>query len=408
MAGDQGWSALWSPVHAGRASLPGISEPFVLLDDWNSGATAQLFSEPHAIITAHSADEVAPALDRVRQSTREGAYAAGYLTYDAARGLGHSVPRPPGNTGTASRSPMLWFGLFGAPQPVRLPSVGLPPVPTGGYLHRPGHRARDDRGRLTALMGHLRAGLCDEVQLVVEAMLDGLGNDPRLIYESLRSVRKADWGGMVSTGGVGFASFSSELLFAQQGGEIWTKTFVDTLGRAARLDDDMAQRQDLARSGRSARARPVAASILAELQRVSGNDTSAPRSRLTLVTRPTAHELSSVVSIRSETGRDGIGLLRAMFPSQSTVGLPKLSAMEVIAATEPNARGAFGGSMGFIAPDGRAAFNVLTQTLEYDAGRSSLLMKIGANCGPTSTLNELLRAFRAQARFLEACAHLGL
>src|SRR3546814_5551850 len=55
--------------------------------------------------------------------------------------------------------------------------------------------------------------------------------------------------------------------------------------------------------------------------------------------------------------------ISAMFPCGSVTGAPKIRAMEVIAATEQEARGVYTGSIGWLGPDGDAAFNVAIRTL---------------------------------------------
>lgn len=59
----------------------------------------------------------------------------------------------------------------------------------------------------------------------------------------------------------------------------------------------------------------------------------------------------------------GIGeIFRALFPGGSVTGCPKIRAMEIIDAIEPQARHAYTGAIGYIAADGCADFNIAIRT----------------------------------------------
>ena len=72
---------------------------------------------------------------------------------------------------------------------------------------------------------------------------------------------------------------------------------------------------------------------------------------------------------------DVIDLLRATFPGGSITGAPKIRAMEIIAELEPNARGPYCGSMGWIGFDGAMDSNILIRTMT--AGKGWLQFPVG-------------------------------
>src|SRR5690606_34233353 len=78
---------------------------------------------------------------------------------------------------------------------------------------------------------------------------------------------------------------------------------------------------------------------------------------------PTIHQLVSDVGARLPEGAGAVDVLRAAFPCGSITGAPKVRAMEIIDELEPDARGRYTGSIGFIEPGGDAAFNVAIRTL---------------------------------------------
>ncbi len=64
-------------------------------------------------------------------------------------------------------------------------------------------------------------------------------------------------------------------------------------------------------------------------------------------------------------------VLRAVFPGGSITGCPKFRCMQIIAALEGEARGAYTGALGYINHDGSMDFNILIRTITMDRTRSS-------------------------------------
>src|SRR5690606_8005027 len=73
---------------------------------------------------------------------------------------------------------------------------------------------------------------------------------------------------------------------------------------------------------------------------------------------PTVHQMTTTVGARLKRGLDAFDVLETLFPCGSVTGAPKIRAMEVIDAVEARARGIYTGSIGSIAPEGHADFNV--------------------------------------------------
>lgn len=80
---------------------------------------------------------------------------------------------------------------------------------------------------------------------------------------------------------------------------------------------------------------------------------------------PTVHQMISRITSRLRTECDAVDVLRTIFPCGSVTGAPKIAAIEALRRLEPEPRGAYTGSMGWIEPGGDAAFNVLIRTLEW-------------------------------------------
>src|SRR5579875_2157910 len=68
------------------------------------------FTDPMKVVKADVVDEVIPVLEQVENAVKNGYYAAGFLSYEAAPAFDRAyVVRH------QSKLPLLWFGIFSAP-----------------------------------------------------------------------------------------------------------------------------------------------------------------------------------------------------------------------------------------------------------------------------------------------------
>lgn len=77
------------------------------------------------------------------------------------------------------------------------------------------------------------------------------------------------------------------------------------------------------------------------------------------------HHLVSTVEGQIEAGRDALDVLGNCFPGGSVTGAPKLRAMQIIEQLEPNRRGLYCGTIGYIGFDGNMDSNIAIRTLVY-------------------------------------------
>jgi anthranilate synthase component 1 len=76
------------------------------------------------------------------------------------------------------------------------------------------------------------------------------------------------------------------------------------------------------------------------------------------------------------SGRDAIDVLRATFPAGTLSGAPKVRAMQIIEALEPQTRGVYGGAIGYLGFDGNMDMAIAIRTVVEQAGE--LCVQAGA------------------------------
>ena len=117
---------------------------------------------------------------------------------------------------------------------------------------------------------------------------------------------------------------------------------------------------------------------------------------------PTVHQMISVVEGVLQDGLGPLDVLRALFPCGSITGAPKLRAMEVIREVENFGRGLYNGSIGYVAPDGSARFNVAIRTLVLEAGAQSGILGLGSGIVADSQPEGEWQECLDKARFISA------
>ena len=90
---------------------------------------------------------------------------------------------------------------------------------------------------------------------------------------------------------------------------------------------------------------------------------------------PTVLQMTSTVSARTKASLPEI--MHAMFPCASITGAPKVRTMEIIKELEPQARGIYTGSIGYLAPDQQANFNVAIRTVVIDRQKNEATYGVG-------------------------------
>ncbi len=79
--------------------------------------------------------------------------------------------------------------------------------------------------------------------------------------------------------------------------------------------------------------------------------------------------LVSRITGRMRPDRDVFDLIQAMFPGGTITGCPKIRCMEIIDELEPERRGIYTGSMGYVDFYGNADLNIVIRTLVLKSGR---------------------------------------
>jgi len=361
--------------------LPGPGcPPFVLLDDARAegAAPARLFLHPAEVLTAHTSTEIPALLDAIETARARGLHAAGYLAYEAGKGLASAWR---GAADTAGKdAPVGWFGLFGEVLRIDADAVSsLLPDPASAWVGtvRPRMARADYLAAIDAVLELIRGGDIYQANYTFRADVPVQGN-PLAAYARLRRTARAGYGGFVWTGAQAIASLSPELFFALRGREVMARPMKGTAARLADAGADAAAARALANDPKQRAENLMIVDLIRnDLSRVAVPGSVAVPDLFRVESYPTIHQLVSDVAATLPARAGAVDILRAAFPCGSITGAPKVRAMEIIDALEAEPRGIYTGSIGFIDAAGDAAFNVAIRTLIFPSQRG---LQEGAAC----------------------------
>ena len=173
------------------------------------------------------------------------------------------------------------------------------------------------------------------------------------LYRALRTLNPSPYMYHLQLDGVELVGSSPELLLRVQEVQIIVRTIAGTRRRGGTPAEDERRALDLLADEKE-RAEHL---MLVDLGRNDvGRVARYGTVRVTdfMVIEKYSHVLHMVSEVRADL-RSGVtlmGALRATFPAGTTTGAPKVRAMEIIDELEPEGRGPYAGTVGYIAADG--------------------------------------------------------
>jgi para-aminobenzoate synthetase/4-amino-4-deoxychorismate lyase len=326
-------------------------------DDCPAGGRA-FFTNPVETVSAHSHEEVRPALRRVERAAAEGLYAVGFVAYEAAPAFDRAlaVKRP------STDLPLLWFGIFDSPSKVEhvvgefrvsdwTPSIG---------------RSEYEQ-RVEAVREAIARGDTYQVNYTLRLRARFAGDD-FAFYERLRAAQRTRFGAYVNAGRFRVLSASPEMFFRRRGRRVETRPMKGTAARGRWQEEDEAAAARLRASEKERAENLMIVDLLRnDLGRVAETGAVKVEELFRIERYPTVLQMTSTVAATLREGVTLEELFAALFPCGSVTGAPKVSTSRFIAALEDSPRGVYCGAVGFVAPGGDAAFNVAIRTVVIDS-----------------------------------------
>lgn len=212
---------------------------------------------------------------------------------------------------------------------------------------------------------YLKEGDSYQVNLAQRFSSPCSGN-PWVAYKTLREINSAPFSAFLNFSEVQVLSSSPERFLKVTDGEVETKPIKGTRPRHQEHNKNQNQISLLSKSKKD-RAENV---MIVDLLRndISKNckqgSVKVPK-LFDIESFATVHHLVSTVKGVLDEGHHALDLLRNCFPGGSITGAPKIRSMEIIEELEPDRRGVYCGSIGYIGFNGNMDTNIAIRTLVH-------------------------------------------
>ena len=155
--------------------------------------------------------------------------------------------------------------------------------------------------------------------------------DPVAIYSKLRSAAAAGYSSLIFDGSHWILSLSPELFVSLEGDTAKVKPMKGTRIRGANPESDRKLAEELASSEKDRAENLMIVDLLRnDLSKVAAAGSIKVSEPFAVETFPTIHQMVSSISAKMKTGKSALDLIKALFPSGSISGAPKIKAMELI------------------------------------------------------------------------------
>ena len=355
-----------------------------------SGPLRCAFGVPRQTLVAHTAAQVRPLLEAVQTLARQGLWCIGYLRYEAGVAFDSALAAHRGD------GPLAWFGVHDTAQ-------AWPEEQVGGTAV-----AQWDEGlsrtEFDQSVSQIHRAIADGelYQLNYTAHLRGVlrGGDPSDLFMALRRAQPGGYAAFIDTGDEQVLSVSPELFFDWDGERILVRPMKGTAARGATPADDAALAAQLRASAKERAENVMIVDLVRnDLSRVAQPFSVRVPELFRLEALPTVWQMTSDVEARTRAGTTLADVFAALFPCGSVTGAPKVRAMRMIRALEPEPRGVYCGAVGVVRPGGSATFNVAIRTVTVQ-GRA-LRCGIGSGITADATAQGEWQEWRHKRAFLE-------
>jgi para-aminobenzoate synthetase / 4-amino-4-deoxychorismate lyase len=376
-------------------------------DDLTGASASFRLVEPVGMLEATRPDEVASTITAAEAAAARGLWVAGFVAYEAAPGLDPALRVQRCDPADSfARLPLAWFAMFERREDTQLPE---PPD------HEPSAtedawRPSVDRARYEAAIAaiHERIAAGDTYQVNHTIRLRStIAGDARGLYRDLCFAQRGAYGAFLDTGPFRILSASPELFFRIEDGRLVTRPMKGTAPRGRWLAEDLAIRDGLLGSVKDRAENAMIVDLLRnDLGRVARRGSVTWGDVFEPERYETVWQLTSTVAAELTPSAGLVEVFRALFPSGSVTGAPKVSTMGIIAELEDSPRGVYCGTVGYLAPQDaagpRARFNVAIRTVVVEASTGTAEYGVGGGITWDSRAGAEYEETVAKARVLTA------
>ena len=189
------------------------------------------------------------------------------------------------------------------------------------------------------------------------------------LYQALRSGNPSPYSGFFNAGELQLISTSPEQFIKKQGAQLVTRPIKGTRPRGKDSQEDQLLADELEMSEKDkAELLMIVDLERNDMGRIAEYGSVCADTKFTIEYYQSVMHATAQVKGKLSPEKDIFDVINAMFPGGSITGAPKIRAMEIIETLEPNRRGIYCGSFGYIGFNQDAELNISIRTLQHVGG----------------------------------------
>jgi len=363
-----------------------------------------LFSDPVEIIRCYRLNEIRDRFEKMENALKNGFYLVGFLSYEAGYAFEESLME-----NKAYDFPLLQFGVFNFPAYRRLsqPTTRLRPACPAGRQSR----LRDQEAKtnisqqaysqnINTIRSYIEAGDTYQITYCLKFKFDYEG-DPYSLYRELKKEQPVPYPAFIKTDEFSIVSLSPEMFIKKTGGEITTKPMKGTWMRGGTLWDDLWAKRRLHLDPKNRAENVMIADLLRnDLGKISEPGTVLTPKLFEVARYRTLCQMTSTVCGKIDPNIRLYDIFKALHPSGSVTGAPKIRSMKIIKELEKEERKIYTGAIGYITPQRDMFFNIPIRTLLLPPSPSQAEMGVGGGIVWDSTAEGEWQECHIKAGFL--------
>ena len=363
-----------------------------------------LFFEPIGTLEVKKASELPVFFDRLEDYLKNGNYVVGFFSYETGYGLEEAFR----STGESFPFSLARFHVYARPEVFEhrsgLFENGF--TPKGKEIDRSFSidnifldvMPEEYKRNINRIKELIADGETYQVNYTLKCQFSFSGS-PLGLYLHLRRKQSVPYAVFFRDSGLSLLSFSPELFFRKKGDAIMVRPMKGTISRGENIFRDRRNAKLLRQNPKDRAENLMIVDLLRnDLGKVSETGTVKVDSLFDIERYETLFQMTSTISARLKKDLGLFELFKAIFPSGSVTGAPKIRTMELIRQMERGARKVYTGGVGMFFPNRDAVFNVAIRTILL-AG-SSGEMGIGSGIVFDSTPEKEYAECKLKARFL--------
>lgn len=323
-----------------------------------------LFRDPIKIISCNSHGSFIPVFEEIEAALDEGYYAAGFFSYEAGYSFEERLFED-----KARGFPLIHIGIYRSPSEDDM----------GRFRGRSSSKLSNMRLNITkelysshieAVRKHIEKGDVYQITYCIKLLFKYTG-DPMGLYYSLLMGQPVPYPAYIDAGRFKILSLSPEKFLHKTGTRVVTKPMKGTWERGINFASDIIARARFKYDTKNRAENIMIADLLRnDLGRI-GTRIKAPV-LFEIAGYRTLYQMTSTVTGEVPKDISVYELFKALFPSGSVTGAPKLRAMQVIRSLEREERKIYTGAIGYITPDRDMFFNIPIRTILLEEGSGEM------------------------------------